>query len=507
MELDERNITGHSIQVFVVMVVTVIIQLEHIKTLEKIQKRALKCCRNNSPLKWDTLTDRRTRIRLCAMFKTYRGSRERRPYSNNGVQLQNISVAAVITFHLLDVTFLFFRRRVHRQVKRSTRRKLRVALIMSLPNDWGFNLDHLAFIHQSCISFKIENFFATHMDNECVDADFGYFYEPYGEFCESKEQLYSYMEKEVSVIEKCGGRTKVETSEVLCVECSILRGINMDSVRVSVESGMSDDGEDKEGRRGNPVPFCFAEHLIHVPCDNAPDLVYRYVTKNRDIIRDWFNHARVVCFDVFFSFTMCSLPCFHNFILDIMYYIVFLRIRFQHFLPRFHVFHSFRLHLHMFLRFVIQCHVFRSFLLHHRVFNDFSSSPSYVSSFCYSVSCVSKFSSSSPVVNFDVFFLITVCSLPFFHDFILGIVYHIVVVCFDVFFLITVCSLSFFHNFILSIVCHIVFFRTSFQHFLPRCHVFHSFILHLYVILPFLIQCRVFRRFLLHRRVLIAVLS
>ncbi|KAJ4431437.1 hypothetical protein ANN_20034 [Periplaneta americana] len=46
--------------------------LEHIKTLEKIQKRALKYCRKNSPLKWDTLTDRRTRIRLCAMFKTYR---------------------------------------------------------------------------------------------------------------------------------------------------------------------------------------------------------------------------------------------------------------------------------------------------------------------------------------------------------------------------------------------------------------------------------------------------
>ncbi|KAJ4435238.1 hypothetical protein ANN_23816 [Periplaneta americana] len=48
-------------------------RLKHIETLEKIQKRALKCCRNNSPLKWDTLTDRRTRIRLCAMFKTYRG--------------------------------------------------------------------------------------------------------------------------------------------------------------------------------------------------------------------------------------------------------------------------------------------------------------------------------------------------------------------------------------------------------------------------------------------------
>ncbi|KAJ4439018.1 hypothetical protein ANN_14974 [Periplaneta americana] len=45
---------------------------ENIKTLEKIQKRAVKCC-NNSPLKWDTLTDRRTRIRLCAMFETYRG--------------------------------------------------------------------------------------------------------------------------------------------------------------------------------------------------------------------------------------------------------------------------------------------------------------------------------------------------------------------------------------------------------------------------------------------------
>ncbi|KAJ4432039.1 hypothetical protein ANN_20653, partial [Periplaneta americana] len=48
-------------------------RLEHIKTLEKIKKRALECCRNNSPLKWDTLTDRRTRIRFCAMFKTYRG--------------------------------------------------------------------------------------------------------------------------------------------------------------------------------------------------------------------------------------------------------------------------------------------------------------------------------------------------------------------------------------------------------------------------------------------------
>ncbi|KAJ4438473.1 hypothetical protein ANN_14418 [Periplaneta americana] len=46
--------------------------LEHIKTLEKIQKRAVKCCRKNSPLKWDTLTDRRTRIRLCALSKTYR---------------------------------------------------------------------------------------------------------------------------------------------------------------------------------------------------------------------------------------------------------------------------------------------------------------------------------------------------------------------------------------------------------------------------------------------------
>ncbi|KAJ4447673.1 hypothetical protein ANN_09680 [Periplaneta americana] len=48
-------------------------RLEHIKTLEKIQKRALKYCRKNSPLQWDTLTDRRTRIRLCALFKTYRG--------------------------------------------------------------------------------------------------------------------------------------------------------------------------------------------------------------------------------------------------------------------------------------------------------------------------------------------------------------------------------------------------------------------------------------------------
>ncbi|KAJ4438086.1 hypothetical protein ANN_14025 [Periplaneta americana] len=48
-------------------------RLEHVKTLEKIQKRALKCCRKNLPLKWDTLTDRRTRIRLCALFKTYRG--------------------------------------------------------------------------------------------------------------------------------------------------------------------------------------------------------------------------------------------------------------------------------------------------------------------------------------------------------------------------------------------------------------------------------------------------
>ncbi|KAJ4450498.1 hypothetical protein ANN_01925 [Periplaneta americana] len=51
-------------------------RLEHIKTLEKIQTRALKCCRKNSPLKWDTLTDRRTRIRLCALFKTYRGVRK-----------------------------------------------------------------------------------------------------------------------------------------------------------------------------------------------------------------------------------------------------------------------------------------------------------------------------------------------------------------------------------------------------------------------------------------------
>ncbi|KAJ4428830.1 hypothetical protein ANN_25823 [Periplaneta americana] len=55
-------------------------RLEHIKTLEKIQKRALKCCRKNSPLKWDTLTDRRTRIRLCALFKTYREAIIRKEY-------------------------------------------------------------------------------------------------------------------------------------------------------------------------------------------------------------------------------------------------------------------------------------------------------------------------------------------------------------------------------------------------------------------------------------------
>ncbi|KAJ4447132.1 hypothetical protein ANN_09133 [Periplaneta americana] len=51
------------------------VRLEHIKTLERIQKRALKCCRNNSSLRWDTLTDRRTRIRLCALFITYRAAR------------------------------------------------------------------------------------------------------------------------------------------------------------------------------------------------------------------------------------------------------------------------------------------------------------------------------------------------------------------------------------------------------------------------------------------------
>ncbi|KAJ4427036.1 hypothetical protein ANN_26835, partial [Periplaneta americana] len=38
-----------------------------------ILRRALKRCRNNSTLKWDSLTDRRTRIRLCAMYKIYRG--------------------------------------------------------------------------------------------------------------------------------------------------------------------------------------------------------------------------------------------------------------------------------------------------------------------------------------------------------------------------------------------------------------------------------------------------
>ncbi|KAJ4445638.1 hypothetical protein ANN_12321 [Periplaneta americana] len=48
-------------------------RLEHIKTMGKIKKRALKYCRKNSPLKWETLKDRRTRIRLCALFKTYRG--------------------------------------------------------------------------------------------------------------------------------------------------------------------------------------------------------------------------------------------------------------------------------------------------------------------------------------------------------------------------------------------------------------------------------------------------
>ncbi|KAJ4443529.1 hypothetical protein ANN_05201 [Periplaneta americana] len=49
-------------------------RLEHIKTLEKIKKRVLKRCGNNSTLKWDTLTDRRTRIRLCAKFETYRAA-------------------------------------------------------------------------------------------------------------------------------------------------------------------------------------------------------------------------------------------------------------------------------------------------------------------------------------------------------------------------------------------------------------------------------------------------
>ncbi|KAJ4448312.1 hypothetical protein ANN_10327 [Periplaneta americana] len=52
-------------------------RLEHIKTLENIKKRALKCCRKNSPLKWDTLTDRRTPIQLCALFKTYRDMESR----------------------------------------------------------------------------------------------------------------------------------------------------------------------------------------------------------------------------------------------------------------------------------------------------------------------------------------------------------------------------------------------------------------------------------------------
>ncbi|KAJ4426421.1 hypothetical protein ANN_27235 [Periplaneta americana] len=65
-------------------------RLEHIQTLEKIKKRALKCCRNNSPLEWDTLTDRRTRIRLCALFKTYRGEPAWREIKNR-LQQSNYS--------------------------------------------------------------------------------------------------------------------------------------------------------------------------------------------------------------------------------------------------------------------------------------------------------------------------------------------------------------------------------------------------------------------------------
>ncbi|KAJ4426821.1 hypothetical protein ANN_26620 [Periplaneta americana] len=66
-------------------------RLEHIKTLEKIKKRALKCCRKNSPFKWDTLTDRRTRIRLCALFKTYRGEHAWRETKKNRLQPPNYS--------------------------------------------------------------------------------------------------------------------------------------------------------------------------------------------------------------------------------------------------------------------------------------------------------------------------------------------------------------------------------------------------------------------------------
>ncbi|KAJ4431986.1 hypothetical protein ANN_20595 [Periplaneta americana] len=64
-------------------------RLEHIKTLEKIKKRALKRC-NNSTLTWDTLTDRRTRIRLCVMLKTYRGEPAWREMKNR-LQTPNYS--------------------------------------------------------------------------------------------------------------------------------------------------------------------------------------------------------------------------------------------------------------------------------------------------------------------------------------------------------------------------------------------------------------------------------
>ncbi|KAJ4426965.1 hypothetical protein ANN_26764 [Periplaneta americana] len=71
-------------------------RLEHIKTLENIQKWALKFCRNNSPLKWDTLTDRRTRIRLCAMFKTYRDTRKDMDNESDDSQFSENEILSVL---------------------------------------------------------------------------------------------------------------------------------------------------------------------------------------------------------------------------------------------------------------------------------------------------------------------------------------------------------------------------------------------------------------------------